>query len=636
MGEGDLDLSYTEPNSLEEDDTVYPISIEKTLFRKRPDLGGVKKILLESEGIKAEEPETRYSALEDLITDIHNNPPDSIKYLEQYEQVGLMPLMVKGENSNRKVIFGLRYTQSQTSHVREVMGLKDLIEAKVTKLENIPANFKREYLLIDNEEFRKLKKLTYGENAESTRKKILNIKVPEILTKDSSAIKFYKTIIKDAIKMRASDIHIEPYEQRKTRIRFRVDGVLRTQSYEHITIEKRKRLVQIIKGQAELDVAESRRPQDGSIDLKTRENERENQDEIIVELDRQKKYNLRVSVLNTNHDQKIVMRILDAGTKLHDLEKLGYPAKIYKDITDLIQNPDGIILLAGPTGSGKTTTLYSILQQRNDETVNIMTVEDPIELDLYGINQTEVRPKINYDFANALRSFLRQDPDIILVGEIRDSETAEIAMQAARTGHLVFSTVHADDSIAVLSRLKTMGADVKQISSCIKGIISQKLVRKLCPECREAYDGKVKLETLCREKIIKDKIAFWRPSEKTKDCDKCSGIGYKGRTVVPELWIPSEKEREMIESGTTNHDELFKIAIKNGMWDLMYTSLRLVLSGRTSIEEILRRSVPRISFIERKDYLKEMMLKLILDLKRNQGPGDTALPKTPSKVYKKP
>jgi len=380
---------------------------------------------------------------------------------------------------------------------------------------------------------------------------------------DAPVVKLVNLILAEAIKKGTSDIHIEVYET-KFRVRYRIDGTM----YEVMNPPMRLRaaLTSRIKIMANLDIAERRIPQDGRIKLKLKDRE----------------VDLRVSTLPCLFGEKIVMRILDKGNLTLDLAKLGFPEKGYKDFLRAIESPFGMVLVTGPTGSGKTTTLYSALHHVNDVETNIMTAEDPVEYNLFGINQVLVKEDQGLTFPAALRSFLRQDPDIIMVGEIRDGETAEIAIKAALTGHLVMSTLHTNDAPSTISRLLNMGIEPFMIGSSVILVLAQRLARRICTECREPFD--VEKDTLVRLGLTQqaaDKATVY----KGKGCPTCNNTGYKGRVALYEIMVLDEAIREMIYKGA-NSDELKKCAISRGMETLRMTGIRRMLEGITTVDEV--------------------------------------------------
>ncbi|MGQ9845435.1 MAG: GspE/PulE family protein [Caldisericia bacterium] len=411
-----------------------------------------------------------------------------------------------------------------------------------------------------------VKEMTGGTSIEVEKDETENIELSideaKSLAETAPIIRLMNQIITEAITANASDIHIEP-QKRYLRVRYRIDGVLR----DSMSLPKNIQpgIISRAKIMATLDIAERRRPQDGRINLKFRGRE----------------VDLRVSVLPGIFGEKVVLRILDKEKSLIPLEQLGFSKESLEIFKTLIKQPYGMILITGPTGSGKSTTLYAILRVLNSPEVNILTVEDPVEYQLDGITQVQVNPKINLTFANALRSFLRQDPDIILVGEIRDKETAQIAMEAALTGHLVFSTLHTNDSFSAPTRLIDMGIEPYLISSSLIGVTAQRLVRKICNECKEEYKPS---QFLLRQVGIENYDGvFYRG----KGCLACNNSGYKGRVAVQEILKIDDNIREMILNRRPSN-EIKDYAIKNGNISLLQDAIDKAKNGITSIEEVIR------------------------------------------------
>ena len=382
---------------------------------------------------------------------------------------------------------------------------------------------------------------------------------------DAPVVRIVNSILIEALRKHASDIHIEPMEKR-IRLRYRVDGVL----YENPSPPKsvQSALSSRIKIMANLDIAERRIPQDGRFKIKA----------LGKEVD------LRISYLPTVHGEKIVMRILDKTALAPNLESLGLEQKALEDLKFAIAKPHGMLLVTGPTGSGKTTTLYSALQELNTEDVNIITVEDPVEYQLGGINQVQARPEVGLTFATGLRSILRQDPDIVMIGEIRDNETASIAVQAALTGHLVISTLHTNDAAGAIARMAYMGIEPFMLSSSLVMTQAQRLYRKLCPFCKQTVEipEKTLLFNHLNPDDFKDTTFFG-----AKGCPKCSGLGYKGRGAIMEILLLNDEIRAKILE-TSEASALREVAIKNGMKTLRATGLSRVHDGLTTIDEILR------------------------------------------------
>lgn len=385
------------------------------------------------------------------------------------------------------------------------------------------------------------------------------------LANEAPIIKLINLIISGAVKERASDIHLEPFEH-TVRARYRIDGVL----YEKFTVPKNQQaaLVSRVKIMANLNIAEHRLPQDGRIKIRLSG----------------KEIDIRVSIIPIAHGERVVMRILEKGNFLFSLEQLGMDARDHKLMDRLITSSHGIILVTGPTGSGKSTTLYAALQRVNSPDKNIITVEDPIEYQIPGIGQIQVRPKIGLTFAAGLRSILRQDPDIILVGEIRDMETAEMAVQASLTGHLVFATLHTNDSAGAITRLMNMGIEPFLVTSSTIAIQAQRLVRRICPACKESYPPDP--ESLKELGVSLDDSRLTSIYRGT-GCEKCSQRGYHGRSGIFELLVMSPRIQELVLQGADSN-VVKREARREGMRTLREDGAEKMLRGETTVEEILR------------------------------------------------
>ncbi|HCW53499.1 MAG TPA: type II secretion system protein GspE [Clostridium sp.] len=380
-------------------------------------------------------------------------------------------------------------------------------------------------------------------------------------TNSSPVVKMVDYLFKNAIEMKASDIHIEPYEN-YIRIRYRIDGKLK--EINNLGIDSLGPLVTRIKILSNLNIAEKRIPQDGR---------------ILFNLGG-KEVDLRVSILPIVNGEKIVIRILNTTSSALTKEELGLSKENIKKLDSITSNPHGIILVTGPTGSGKSTSLYSILSELNKSNVNIITVEDPVEYTMDGINQVNVNEKAGLTFASGLRSILRQDPDIIMVGEIRDEETAEIAIRAAITGHLVLSTLHTNDAPSSIVRLIDMGIKPYLVATSVVGVMAQRLVRKLCDHCKEEYEANEEEKTLLKQDLSKSLKLY-----KSHGCGYCNNTGYSGRVGVYEIMELGRRHRDAITEGVTS-DELTDISLENGMHTLFMEGQELVLKGITSIEEL--------------------------------------------------
>lgn len=386
------------------------------------------------------------------------------------------------------------------------------------------------------------------------------------LAAEAPIVRLVNLIINNAIELRASDIHIEPFEN-QLKVRYRIDGVL--QETEAPPARSTAAVISRLKIMAKLNIAERRLPQDGRIQIRV-------QGKLI---------DLRVSTVPTMHGESLVLRVLDKQQLALDLNILGFEEDISKRLQEVLALPHGIVLVTGPTGSGKTTTLYAALQTLNTPEKKILTVEDPVEYQLEGINQIQVKPQIGLNFADALRSIVRQDPDVIMIGEMRDLETARIAVQSALTGHLVFSTLHTNDAGSSITRLLDMGVEDYLLTSTLNGILAQRLVRNVCMECRERYEP---LPELVRELQL-DTYTNDNPITlyTATGCGFCADTGYMGRTIITEFLVLSEAIRRLILSHADG-GQIQRTAIEEGMDTMKVNGLRKSLRGITTIEEVSR------------------------------------------------
>jgi type IV pilus assembly protein PilB len=435
----------------------------------------------------------------------------------------------------------LSYGEDINKALDEVFGVTDGWDQVIDKVENLTIT-----VLKEEEKEADLSALSAGEEA--------------------PIISLVNLMILRAVKEQASDIHIESFGDGTLQVRYRIDGIL----HDVMSLPRQLRLAVIsrIKIMSDLDIAERRLPQDGRIQINVGG----------------RSINIRVSILPTVNGEGAVLRILDPSSILLELNSLGFSQDILPKFTSLINKPNGIILVTGPTGSGKSTTLYTTLNILNSTEKKIMTIEDPVEYRLKGINQVQAKPKIGLTFAAGLRSFLRQDPDIMLVGEIRDKETAEVAVQAALTGHLVLSTLHTNDAPSSVIRLIDMGIDPFLISSSVIGIIAQRLVRRICPRCKKEAKLTSDLAKILEEhNMDSQKIIL----NKGEGCPYCKETGYKGRIAIFELMIITDTIRDLISSNITS-GKLREIAIKEGMCQLKEDGLKKICEGVTTIDEVLR------------------------------------------------
>ena len=395
---------------------------------------------------------------------------------------------------------------------------------------------------------------------------IHNLEPEDLLDTSDEApiIRFVNSLITQGYKERASDIHIEPFE-RELRVRYRIDGIL--YDVHQPPLKAHAGIVSRIKIMSQLNIAEKRLPQDGRFRVKVAGSD----------------VDVRVSTLPTAFGERVVLRLLDKSSNVLSLEQIGLKDQLLQDIVGMISKAHGVFLVTGPTGSGKTTTLYSALTRLNQREKNIITVEDPIEYQLAGVGQIQVNAKIDLTFANGLRSILRQDPDIIMVGEIRDQETAEIVIQSALTGHMVFSTLHTNDAAGALTRLVEMGVEPFLAASSVVGIMAQRLVRRICPHCREEYQPPGELLNELAAEGLPENPVFYQG----RGCEKCMNIGYWGRTGIYELLKIDDQVRDLL---LKNKDAatIRKAAMENGLKPLRTAGLEKALRGETTLEEVLR------------------------------------------------
>jgi type IV pilus assembly protein PilB len=435
----------------------------------------------------------------------------------------------------------LSYGEDINKALDEIFGVTNGWDQVIDKFENLTVT-----VLKEEEKEADLSALTAGEEA--------------------PIISLVNLMILRAVKEQASDIHIESFGDETLQVRYRIDGIL----HDVMSLPRQLRLAVIsrIKIMSDLDIAERRLPQDGRIQINVGG----------------RTINIRVSILPTVNGEGAVLRILDPTSILLELNSLGFSQDILPKFTSLIKKPNGIILVTGPTGSGKSTTLYTTLNILNSTEKKIMTIEDPVEYRLKGINQVQAKPKIGLTFAAGLRSFLRQDPDIMLVGEIRDKETAEVAVQAALTGHLVLSTLHTNDAPSSVIRLIDMGIEPFLISSSVIGIIAQRLVRRICPRCKKEAKLTSDLAKILEEYNMDSKKIILNKGE---GCPYCKETGYKGRIAIFELMIITDTIRDLISSNITS-GKLRETALKEGMCQLKEDGLKKVCEGVTTIDEVLR------------------------------------------------
>jgi len=470
-------------------------------------------------------------------------------------RIGAKMIVAVADPSNMAIIDGIGFKTGYS--VELVLASERDITAAINKFFDRSMEFKNIISELD-------------EDLEVIREEDIDAGDAERSVDDAPVVKLANYLLTEAIKRRASDIHIEPYE-REFRVRYRVDGVL----YEIMRPPLRLRgaLSSRLKIMASLDIAERRLPQDGRIKMK---------------MGKGREMDFRVSTLPTIYGEKIVLRLLDKASLQLDMTKLGFEAEPLTYFTEAIHRPYGMILVTGPTGSGKTTTLYSALSELNKVSDNISTAEDPVEYNFAGINQVQMKEEIGLTFAASLRSFLRQDPDIIMVGEIRDYETAEIAVKAALTGHLVLSTLHTNDAPSTVTRLLNMGIEPFLVSSSLNLIVAQRLARRVCGNCRE--EVRIPPKALVDAGMKPERIKLAKPA-KGKGCDDCNGTGFRGRVALYEVMPVKEELKEMVLRGGSAID-IKREAVRLGMKTLRQAGISKVEEGVTTLEEVLRVTAP--------------------------------------------
>jgi general secretion pathway protein E len=493
--------------------------------------------------------------MESINIDFTQNVP--IQYLKKHRIVPLItpddPVVAVNDPSNFHPVDHLRLLL-KNPNLRVILSTQDAIVAAINMAYDMSRASAKDY---------------FEEMNESATDDLIS-KIDETAdlldeASDAPIIKLVNLLVSGAIKDRASDIHVEPYSG-NLKIRYRIDGIL----YDILSLPRRIQspLISRIKIMAKLNIAEKRLPQDGRIEIKIA-------DRLV---------DIRVSVIPTAFGERVVLRLLDKTANILKLADLGMHDERIKLLNKLIKSPYGIILVTGPTGSGKTTTLYAALSTINRPEINIITIEDPIEYQMDGVGQIQVNPKIDLTFAAGLRSIVRQDPDVILIGEIRDRETAEIAIQSSLTGHLVFSTLHTNDAASAVTRLIDMGIEPFLVTSSIVAIIAQRLVRVLCPHCKEVYVPDAEsLSNLGLDRSVLKNNTFYRK----KGCNLCMQTGFRGRSAIFEILIVDEEIKRLVLK-TSDANQINDLAIKQGMITLQRDGIDKVLSGITTTEEVLR------------------------------------------------
>lgn len=528
-----------------------------------------------------------------------SNPPvfqvdqeANLKCFETFCVRGLVPLMCRNENGRGTMVIGIA-----THNTEGILRDHNEVYYSLTDALGMSLN-----MGADNE-YLKFVFLTHDQAKEIVGKSLVfsakeRTRYLKGIDADSTAKDSFVAMMKFAASERATDIHIEPGPQ--PRIRYRIDGIMQTGDYD-LTVENVRKLVAVIKQRANLKIDEHAIPQDGGISFTA---------EDLLENALLKNCSLRVSLLPTIHDpreygEKVVLRLLRANPADYDLDKLKIAPDILGRIRRRILEPKGLILVTGPTGSGKTTTMYAMLEAINDGTKNITTVEDPVEVPLIGITQTPINQRIGMTFASILRALLRQDPDVIMVGEIRDKETADVSFDATNTGHLVLATLHTDDCISTLLRIMRLGISGENIAPNLKAVLSQRLARSICSDCMTNYDASDELKYLLGgdyigqsiENYVRTPINLYQAVSGNKLCRHCGGAGYRGRFLLMEYWGMGDGERQLILSGNEDREEYVKAAMAHGFRPMAHMAISALLSGYTDIAELKRAAVTEEEFL---------------------------------------
>ncbi len=558
-----------------ENQIVKPEDLDKALEEQRENGGEISKILVKMNLITEDELTLVLSqglGMPPIDISRLKVDPDVVKIIPRDVAVNyqILPVSKIGESLTLAMADPLNIFA--IDNVRALTGLE--INPIISRSKDILQAIDHYYNEDAQEKFEKIiKDISDLENMELVREgsEIANDESIESLTDDAPTIRLTNAIIEQAINARASDIFIEPLEK-ALRIRYRVDGVIR--EIDRMSRNLHFPIVSRVKVICNLDISEHRLPQDGRFKIVTQD---------------KREVDFRVSILPAAFGEKVVIRVLDKSSATLNLEGLGFKRETLKRLQDESMKPHGMILACGPTGSGKTTTLYSILKYINTPEKNIVTVEDPVEYQMEGMNQVHVRPDVGLTFSSSLRSILRQDPDIIMIGEIRDFETLDIAVKSALTGHLVLSSLHTTTAGGSIIRMKNMGVEPFLICSSVLGILAQRLLRKLCDHCKEAYQPP---EALCKksglEFLGKEKnLTIYRP----KGCKHCFNVGYSGRIGISEILILSPKVKQLIMRGESEA-KIKQAGRKEGMVTMREDGLSKVVTGETSLEEVLRITAP--------------------------------------------
>lgn len=507
------------------------------------------------------------SNAEQLQRALHKYPlrPALAGLQRQMAGEGLTPIAeLRGDGGENPILIAVRVTDEEITEQRSAQLAAKVLGRAISTLEGRVNLDALQFLPLKTPDYELLTRQSHHGTAEVT----------EAVEQDMNARQHYYRVAELAVQRGASDIHIEPSDD-GYQIRYRIKGEL-VGAPRKLDRKTGTALIAVVKSSAEMDIAEKRKNQDGSIVFS---------DEETRAHQSLKGISFRAAVMPTVRGEKAVLRLLKSGLSAdYDLDQLGFPATLARTLHQELDSPHGLILVTGPTGSGKTTTLYSMLKYLNRPERNIVTIEDPVEIYLPGVNQQQVNSAINVNFAAALKGFMRQDPNVILVGEIRDPETAEVALQAANTGHLVLSTLHTNDSVSSVARLEDLGVSRAHLRDNLRMVISQRLVRHIDPQATESYDAATELNDLFGERVITAPVPMVRPKATLTAADRHAA--YHGRLLVPEVWMVGEKERDLIVAGNLSHDALLHAAEEGGMRSLLTFGLSAALEGKTTLEEL--------------------------------------------------
>jgi type II secretory ATPase GspE/PulE/Tfp pilus assembly ATPase PilB-like protein len=565
-----------------------------------------------------------------------SNPRYNAEAHKFFEHHGIMPLMKYNPNEHERYVLLAARTHRLNPRTEQVIPVtaietEDLLQNVLIPYFDqhlVPVN-ERQRMGLDNIEltlfsmpvFKYMLDMVHGPHAREMCRQLL-----KDFDNEESALKAYYAMLKSAVERGATDIHIEPGseidEQGKPRIRYRIDGAL-TEVNSRLPQRVLSGLINVVKTGARLDISEKRRPQDGAIAFGQKAREQEiiegitpkgsrviGDPDLINYIVQQERalagYSLRVSVIPVINGEKAVLRILKLDRDFH-LNRLGYPERDLVKLGKGLDSPNGLFLVTGPTGSGKTTTLYAALREMNKTDVNISTVEDPVEIPLRGINQTQVNPTINLTFAELLRRLLRQDPDILLVGEIRDPETASVAIQASETGHLVLSTLHTNNAPSVVPRLFELGVQSTQLQNNLRCVAAQRLIRKICPKCRTKYNAREDIEDLFGKDFVHHDVLVYAENETSRNCEVCGGLGFHGRAPITEIWTPRDAERRLMFEGIKDSRKYEELAIAGGMTPLAVSGFERLLSGETSLR-FLKEFVSEEDLLRSAKTIQELLL----------------------------